>query len=54
MFQTVQKNVKNVVGWRGAAERGFLAVYPDLIQTLSKEGSNANQHLGSWYTKVQA
>jgi len=31
MPTTVAGNVKNVVGWRGGAERGFLSVYSDCI-----------------------
>ena len=50
---TVQRNLKAVQGWRGAAERGFLAVYPDLIHAISKEGSGGNASLTRWYTKVK-
>lgn len=50
--QTVQGNVKNVIGWRGGAERGFLAAYPDCIHVLTNYGTKSMPELCSWYTKV--
>ncbi len=49
---TVQGNVKNVQGWRGGAERGFLAEYPDLVHMLSKELAEGNESLVEWTRKV--
>jgi hypothetical protein len=50
--QTVTGNVKNVVGWRGGAERGFLAAYPDVIHVLTKEGTLEFPDMARWYLKV--
>lgn len=51
--KTVKGNVKNVVGWRGGAERGFLAAYPDCIHVLTKEGTNdVPSNIAKWYRKV--
>jgi len=50
--KTLKDNVKSVVGWRGGAERGFLATYPDCIHVLAKEGTKENPDLEKWYRKV--
>ena len=50
--RTVKGNVKNVVGWRGGAERGFLAAYPDCIHVLTKEGTADIPDISKWYRKV--
>lgn len=47
--ETVRHNVKNVTGFRGAAERGFLASYPDCIHTLL---NHTHPDLKSWNTQV--
>jgi hypothetical protein len=49
---TVQHNVKNVQGWRGGAERGFLAEYPDLVHLLSVGLAEGNDSLVEWTRKV--
>jgi len=49
---TVAANLKNVQGFKGGAERGFLAVYPDCIhQIVSEIGGNVDI-LKEWTTKV--
>ena len=54
MPKTVAGNVKNVVGWRGGAERGFLSVYSDCIHVIRTEGANFFcQDLITKYTKVR-
>lgn len=55
--ETISRNVKNVQGWRGGAQRGFRALYPDVIQVLTTDvGSGIeklkNDALGHWYRKV--
>ena len=52
MPQTVTNNVKNVVGWRGGAERGFLAAYPDCIHVLTQNVTKEIPTTASWYLKV--
>lgn len=53
MPQTVSNNVKNVVGWRGGAERGFLAAYPDFIHVIRTEGEKfLPPDLTSKYMKI--
>jgi len=48
---TVTSNLKNVSGFKGGAERGFLAVYPDCIHKIVSEvGSDSG--LKDWTTKV--
>lgn len=47
--ETVRHNVKNMTGFRGAAERGFLATYPDCIHTLLE---HTHPDLKSWNTQV--
>ena len=49
---TVITNVKNVQGWRGGAERGFLAEYPDLVHMLSRDLAEGNESLVEWSRKV--
>ena len=49
---TVQGNVKNVVGWRGGAERGFLATYPNCIHVLTQEVTKEAPSMATWYRKV--
>ena len=49
---TVQANVKNVVGWRGGAERGFLATYPNCIHVLTHEVTAESPSMATWYRKV--
>lgn len=49
---TVRGNVKNVQGWRGGAERGFLAAYPDCIHVLTQEGTMDIPDMARWYRKV--
>ena len=49
---TVQANVKNVVGWRGGAERGFLATYPNCIHVLTQEVTAEAPSMATWYRKV--
>ena len=39
-------------GWRGGAERGFLAEYPDLVHMLSRELAEGNESLVEWSRKV--
>jgi len=46
---TVRHNVKNVTGFRGGAERGFLATYPDCIHTLLE---HTHPDLKTWNTQV--
>ena len=36
---TVAANVKNVQGFKGAALRGFLGIYPDTIHQIVDKGS---------------
>ena len=48
---TVRHNVKNVTGFRGGAERGFLATYPDCIHTLLE---HTHPDLKTWNTQVSA
>lgn len=50
--KTVRGNVKNMVGWRGGAERGFLAAYPDCIHVLTQEGTMDIPDMARWYRKV--
>ena len=53
MPETVSGNVKNVAGWRGGAERGFLSVYSDCIHVIRTEGAKfLPQDLTSNYMKV--
>ncbi len=53
MPTTVTGNVKNVVGWRGGAERGFLSVYSDCIHVIRTEGAKfLSPDLTSKYMKV--
>jgi len=47
--ETVRSNVKNVTGWRGGAERGFLAAYPDCVHSLLKY---SHPKLRGWNTQV--
>ena len=49
---TVKANVKNVVGWRGGAERGFLATYPNCIHVLTNEVTAESPSMATWYRKV--
>ena len=49
---TVQGNVKNVVGWRGGAERGFLATYPNCIHVLTEQVTKEAPSMATWYRKV--
>lgn len=51
--QTVTGNVKNVVGWRGGAERGFLAAYPDCIHILTENVTKEIPTTSQWYLKVR-
>jgi len=46
---TVAANVKNVQGFKGAALRGFLGIYPDTIHQIVDKGSPI---LREWTTKV--
>jgi hypothetical protein len=51
--QTVSGNVKNVTGWRGGAERGFLSVYSDCIHVIRTEGLKFySQDMITKYMKV--
>ena len=50
--KTVSSNVKNMQGWRGGAERGFLAAYPDCIHVLTEEGTRDIPEIAKWYRKV--
>ena len=50
--KTIKGNVKSVQGWRGGAERGFLASYPDCIHVLTQEGTQDIPEVSRWYTKV--
>ena len=53
MPTTVTGNVKNVVGWRGGAERGFHSVYSDCIHVIRTEGAKfLSPDLTSKYMKV--
>ena len=47
---TVRGNVKNVVGVKGAAERGFNATYADCIHRINE---NVPSELAQWQTKVR-
>jgi len=47
--ETVKANMKNVAGWKGAAERGFLAAYPDCIHSLLQY---SHAKMRSWNTQV--
>ena len=40
-----------IQGWRGGAERGFLAEYPDLVHMLSRELAEGNESLVEWSRK---
>ena len=40
---TVAANVKNVQGFKGAALRGFLGIYPDTIHQIIDKGSPIRQ-----------
>lgn len=51
--KTVAGNVKNVIGWRGGAERGFLAAYSDCIHVIRTEGARVlTPDLTGKYMKV--
>ena len=47
---SVVGNVKNVQGWRGGAERGFLGSYTDIIHQICS--NQQFPELSEWYTKV--
>ncbi len=52
--KTVAGNVKNVIGWRGGAERGFLAAYSDCIHVIRTEGARVlTPDLTGKYMKVR-
>ena len=51
--ETVTGNVKNVQGHRGAAQRGFRAVYPDLIQALTAEASSGRGRMTTSFSSQQ-
>ena len=48
--ETVKANVKNVIGWKGGAERGFMAAYPDCIHCLMED---THPELVAWNTQVK-
>ena len=48
--ESVVGNVKNVQGWRGGAERGFLGSYTDIIHQICS--NQQFPELSEWYTKV--
>ena len=52
---TTVGNVKSMMGWKAGAERGFRAIYPDLIHAMSRDGDmiRNNDRLGNWYLKVR-
>jgi hypothetical protein len=53
--KTVAGNVKNVIGWRGGAERGFLAAYSDCIHVIRTEGARVlTPDLTGKYMKVSS
>jgi len=49
--KTVKGNVKNF-GWKGGAQRGFLAAYPDCIHVLTSQAITDVPDIAPWYRKI--